>query len=1269
MDQECEGDGTDRELDRAIEAALATGCEEMARLDEMAESAIGCYSVSPEAAALLGQVSGADRVGPTTFTTKLRSHLSEQRDVLSTFNVAFFGRTGAGKSTLLSAFGQLDGSDVSPGDSDWTTEVHSVSWRGCRLYDTPGINGWGGRRSRAELEATARRAVEIADVVLLCFDSQSQQASEFAKVADWVRHYGKPTIAVLNIRNLRWRHPAKMPSQSARRNVSEPVRQHSDNIRTELASIGLDNTPVVAIHSRRALFARASTPFRGPAERDFLCEREQFGTEYLAEWSNFRVLESLLTAGITAGGAQLRLTSLREGMRAILHDEARALRALDTRLKEQFDEIDRAVVRHLDVLGYLETDERAALLHDDEWSGDLLSIAETARGAPYLAPSDGSYSRYLRSLLKPHLAAPRSEALKRFKQLERDAFESRKDVDEDTFVKSVFDEGEIAASLELVWTESARFLERELSIATAELRHHAVFEERGSSDLRGSAGAGSRNIETALRASGILSGVTAAIGVVALANAWNPIGWAGGVVVAGVSIASSALSFFGGRQGDSAERQRAEARARAAYAGRTAIRTTFDDIEKNFANDARSVVWSELAAGVRPLLRELSILARLRNELKSVAEQLSVIATEIVEPTSVAIFNDAQKKSAGGLGDRRAIERVLLGENWFEVDTATDEAAMTNDKAFLASCRARRIGDTQRLETALRNALARPDTTRVADWTQLLASAARRDVAFRAALVASTPPRGERPAIVIAGDYSAGKSSFIKRLLVEMGWDVPESLHIRADATTDQVSVYQAGVVDVIDTPGFQSGRAGHDDQAESATTNASLVIVLLHVNLLIGDTARLEVVVNGSDAAPGKWPRMLFLINRSDELGVDPLHAIDEYHNRRDRKAAELQAALASRGIDVALQNIHAIAADPFAAVGRQLPVSRSAYDANREWDGVDAFLDALRSLSPADIAQANTLAALDNALAELLNLRADTQAESTAHGGEADKHDSLIRALNECLEDARLLSNNLEIELGEMVSRHTTEAIRKVRAASRGDEEKLAEAMASWNNSELEAEVDGFKASAETEIAEWIATHWSAIRREMAAMRFDKKLGTPVSDDPGSPDSVDDAISFGGFVAEAAQKLAAGAGTRDFAYKVGKAFGHKFKPWGAVKAGQTVARAGVVLQLAAVALDAISWVRTEGKRASWDETVTAAVETIESDSAAQVSDFLRGDNAPVAYLEARCAEIEVLRDDHQSQMQLSRYEQARADKRLAEIGALFDAYRELGKESHESH
>ncbi|WP_158249066.1 GTPase [Mycobacterium sp. ENV421] len=1240
-------------------------------LDELGEAAIGAYAILLPTADGLGPLAREVSEAKEVFAEKVRRHLSEQRDVLSTFNVVFFGRTGAGKSTLMSAFGGLDGRDVSPGDSDWTTKVRSVDWRGCRLYDTPGINGWGRRKSRAELEATAQRAVEIADVVLLCFDSQSQQASEFSKVADWVRHYGKPTIAVLNIRNLRWRHPAKVPNQTARQNISEPVRQHSDNIRTELASIGLPETPVVAIHSRRALFARASTPFRGPAERDFLNEREQHGVDYLARWSNFGTLESLLTSGIAAGGAQLRLTSLREGMRAILQDEAGMLKALGLRLGERIDEVDRAISRHLDVLGYLESDERATYLHDDEWSGDLLTIAETARGAPYLMPADGTFSRYLRMLLKPHLSVPRSEALKRFKRLERKAFDDHQDVDEETFVSTVFDEPAIAAALEAVWTESAAFLERELSMAAAELRRSDFSAERDSSDLAGAAGSASQAFEAAFRATGLLTGVTAAVGVIALANAWNPIGWAGGIVVAGISIASSVLGIVGSRHGDSAERQRAEARAKAAYAGRTAIRTTFDGIEKDFAVNARSVAWREAAPSVKSLLRESVVLTRLREQAASIAEQLDEKASKIATTPRVDALEGALQTllnddaSADGRDHRHVVQRILLGEDWFDVAITPDEVNATGNRVFVEACRARHDADVHELRRALSRALVHPDIARVADWVQLLADAAKRDAAFRPALVAATPPRGARPSVAVAGDFSAGKSSFIKRLLVEMEGEVPETLHIRADPTTDDVHVYQLGSVDLVDTPGFQSGRSGHDDKAVSATTNAALVIVLLHVNLLIGDTARLEGVVKGTEAAPGKWPRMLFLINRCDELGVDPLHGVGEYFNRRDRKATELHAALASRGIYIERNHIHGIAADPFSAVGSSLPVTRAAYNANREWDGIGAFLEALRSLSPSEITQANAVAALDNAVAELVLLNTETRTECEANRAEADKHGAVIKALDECLDDAQHLSETLEHTLSEAVSRHTTNAISKIREVDRGDDEKLAKALTSWNNPDLQAEIDVFLTAATDQIGEWAAAHASAINRELAAANFDQKMGRPVAEGEETPrDTVGDVLGVGEFLTVSVQKLATGAGTRDAAYAIGKGLGKNFKPWGAVKLGQTVARAGMVLQVAAVAWDAVSWVRTEAKRSDWDETINAAVESVEQNAADNIAEFLRGENAPIAYLEKRIDEVAAFRDDHKNQQMLANFELSRTDRRLSAVSALLDAFDNLRKE-----
>ena len=100
------------------------------------------------------------------FNARTQSVFTRQLEVLSTFNIALFGRTGSGKSSLIEAITCGDGESVSQGESDWTTEVRPREWEGCKIYDTPGINGWGRTQDRYELEQKAREAVEVADFVL-----------------------------------------------------------------------------------------------------------------------------------------------------------------------------------------------------------------------------------------------------------------------------------------------------------------------------------------------------------------------------------------------------------------------------------------------------------------------------------------------------------------------------------------------------------------------------------------------------------------------------------------------------------------------------------------------------------------------------------------------------------------------------------------------------------------------------------------------------------------------------------------------------------------------------------------------------------------------------------------------------------------------------------------------------------------------------------------------------------------------------------------------
>lgn len=1247
-------------FDESLAAALEAGQHELAALESVNERAIDAYRA---AGGTLVRDGKPDRLSAEFAQMRSRSadrltgHLTEQANVLSSFNIVFFGRTGAGKSTLLSAFGELDGAAVSPGESDWTTTVDFIEWRSCRLYDTPGINGWGGRKSRDELEATARRAVEIADVVLLCFDTQSQQATEFTKVADWVKHFGKPVVAVLNVRNTRWRHPARVPNQTARRNMSEPVAQHAENIRTELANIGLDDVPVVAISSRRALFARAATPFRGPAEQNFHDDRDRFGIDYLARWSNFAALEEVLSACIAAGGAQLRLKSLREGVRTILRDEVASLDDLHGRIEVRIDELDRSVRRYLDVLGYLEADARALYLHDDIWCADLLQLAETALRAPYRAPLDGTLVRQVRNILKSHLSTARSGALRRFKNLEQQAFAKGKTIDAETFTRTVFNDAEVAAALQRVGAEATKFLERELSLAGVEVRRGGS-TDFGMVTLDGEAGDTANRFATILRSGGLVGGAGAIAAPFLLAG---PLGWAAGAVAVGVGAVATGLQWIGEKIGQSAENDKAKARASAAYRGRKAVHDTFDAIETEFATGAATAAWGAAAALVRPILVELVALTALRADIETLRDDLRAEVSGIAQTAPLSLLDVAalllQGNTLDEIGGRRSAN-ILLGEDWLDDDGVCESPSSTEGLERI--CQPRHEQDRGALQNVIDEVFSRPTAAAVASWRQRAAQAAESDDAFgpvNAAALAFS-----RPKVVVAGDYSAGKTSFIKRLIAEFGGDTPASLHVRADATTDQVHRYPLGGIDIVDTPGFQSRRTGDDELALSSIRDAALVIVVLHVNLLIGDTTALEAVANGTSTAAGKWPRMLFIINRCDALGVDPVDSPDEYFNRRQRKQTELVAALRSRGIDVPLAHVHGVAADPFAAVGSQSSVTADDYTANRLWDGMAALTDVLRRWMDNDLEHAANLAAFDNAYTQLLTLRERTRSDVTNYRAETSKHDSLLTAMGICLQDADYLRQSLEHELTDALSHPVAQAIARIREVGVGDEQGLADAIFSWRNSETQVEIERFMQSATERINDWSVTHLSAISREEAVAGFNADLKLPGGFSVGnSSDVVEQFVGMAGGAARLGAQLGKALGNRQAALRIGHFFGHKFRPWGAIKAGRAVGRVGVVFGVVTVAVDAGLWLKEARKKQDWDAKRDHAVEQVELAKAEMLKQLIGEPEGPWAYLDERTEQVQALRDQYRNRQVAAQEEADRFQQRLVVADELVLAAQEL--------
>lgn len=87
---------------------------------------------------------------------------------------------------------------------------------------------------------------------------------------------------------------------------------------------------------------------------------------------------------------------------------------------------------------------------------------------------------------------------------------------------------------------------------------------------------------------------------------------------------------------------------------------------------------------------------------------------------------------------------------------------------------------------------------------------------------------GRKPRMVLTGQFSSGKSSLIKALT-----DGDVDPLIAADIATDTVTEYAwNGAVILVDTPGVKSGLQSHDDLAKDAIGQADFILFVVSVNL-----------------------------------------------------------------------------------------------------------------------------------------------------------------------------------------------------------------------------------------------------------------------------------------------------------------------------------------------------------------------------------------------------------------------------------------------------
>lgn len=205
-----------------------------------------------------------------------------------------------------------------------------------------------------------------------------------------------------------------------------------------------------------------------------------------------------------------------------------------------------------------------------------------------------------------------------------------------------------------------------------------------------------------------------------------------------------------------------------------------------------------------------------------------------------------------------------------------------------------------------------------------------------------------RPMVTLFGSYDTGKSSLLRRILVDSGQEVPDWLTISARHETFQVNEIETTDYTVRDTPGFVAGASDARGQNNSQRAMAAVGLTDIGIAVLTPQLATAERDLLRNIVAEG-WTTgsLWFVISRFDEAGVDPEYDVGEYRALSARKVEEL-CEVFELSFDVP---VFVVSQDPFQTAGSASAVDRAEWDAYRDWDGMREFVASLDTISGASI------------------------------------------------------------------------------------------------------------------------------------------------------------------------------------------------------------------------------------------------------------------------------------------------------------------------------
>jgi len=983
--------------------------------------------VNSGASAEIAEFTDHDRQVTTRIVGELTEAVEQRIRHISTFNITLFGRSGSGKSSIMSALTHGDCSEISPGVSDHTTEVVSVVSGSLRISDVPGTEGWGRTVGAAKLRQTALTALASSDLVLLCFDTQNQRQAEFDTVAEWIAEFGKPVVAVLNVRNAEWRFPPRTPTREGRRQASRTVREHVDAISQRLAGIGLAGTPVIALSSKDAAFARVLGHYAGHDPEGFQARRAQAGSpQQLFTWSNLGALETLIIKAIRAYAVELRLSALYRQVTTAAERAEDEYAGLGAHLTELSEQAELGVQRVLAILGAPEnltgSGEAAGQPAFAAVLGEIHQL-EYLRGASLPAPVRGSALRYADERITACIGPLRISALKRAEQLIDGALAEGRKVAAQDFAAKVFKTQELENAADRVLGDFARFLQERIGQVAADVCADVKCVSERPVKVQGARGRAQHWTGTGTSAIGIGAGLFG----FAIANFWNPFGWTLFATGFAYVLSGLALDVIGKwfRKRAAAQRERELGRARSE--ARRSVNQAFDqlmtDLHAALVTAAQHALVAQLGSAVRRAigLRERGAMQEQRRELlASFVQRVPTAAGPQAVLRQAAVACEQAARAV------RAPADLWLGESWIrqkgEVPALIREpVTWTRDDV------------AERVWASLTAATCAPGAGRA--WLARNRKTLSRDSGAAVTVEQLNRLAGDSlPRIVFCGDYDAGKTSLIARLHREAGMTVPDTLDAGGGPTTGQVLSYPWCGYLLVDTPGFQSSHAQHAALARAAAADAAVLVYLFTPTGISGDLRDMRAVLSGVKTA-----RVLLAISHAEEMGVDPQDSPRAFAALCALKESELRDAL-RRTVDPSVRWPPVVSFSP-------KPYGKALTPA--PWDGIPEFVRALNRFQGKLSAQAADAAILGGAIYRLtiLATRAETAAAALRPGIE-----QLIKLRREELAgqaEAQALADERRMALQRIIADFLEELIgRALSTRNQGTRNAIVHRMANFTS-----------------------------------------------------------------------------------------------------------------------------------------------------------------------------------------------------------------------------